>query len=116
MILFDFEAVQIIKCMISVHPVNMVVEDTARTEEHITARTSVLFTLEMNFPHVALHGTFLLVGFVAQKAEVAAILQHLNRVGHQGADIIEHSTIYKKIEQQGNLSQQMCCPSASNLC
>ena len=47
----------------------------------------VLLTLDMDFPHVALHGAPLLVGLVANETEVVAVLQHLHRGDHQRVDI-----------------------------
>ena len=64
-ILFDSEVDQVIGHVRFVHPIKMTVEDTARTESRITVGTMVLLALDVDFPHVALHGAPLLVGLVA---------------------------------------------------
>ena len=69
------------------HPIKMAVEDTARTEDRFAERAKVLLALDVDFPHVALHGAPLLVGLVANETEVAAVLQHPHRGDHQGVDI-----------------------------
>ena len=86
-ILFDSEVDQVIGHVRFVHPVKMTVEDTARTEERIAERAMVLLALDVDFPHVALHGAPLLVGLVANETEVVAVLQHPHRRGHQRVDI-----------------------------
>ena len=85
--LFDSEVIQIIRWIRFVHPHEMCVEDTARTEARITVGTMVLLALDVDLPHVALHGAPLLVGLVANEAEVVAVLQHPHRRGHQSVDI-----------------------------
>ena len=81
-------------------PHEVAVEDAARAEPRVAVGAEVLLALGVDLPHVALHGAPLLVGLVANEAEVAPARQHPHRGGHQGAPIggrvRSSSDIYKK--------------------
>ena len=68
-------------------PHEVAVEDAARAEPRVAVGAEVLLALGVDLAHVALHGAPLLVGLVANEAEVAPARQHPHRGGHQGAPV-----------------------------
>ena len=95
----------------------MAVEDAARAEPRVAVGAEVLLALGVDLPHVALHGAPLLVGLVANEAEVVPARQHPHRGGHQGAPIggsmRPDSDIYKKC--RGTTFKRAECGKARKL-
>ena len=99
--LFDSEVGNLVWHVRLVDPHEVAVEDAARAEPRVAVGAEVLLALGVDLAHVALHGAPLLVGLVANEAEVAPARQHPHRGGHQGAPIgvrrrMHSSAIYKK--------------------